>query len=172
MGRVVGRLRRNLGGRKMGILKIMNATYGLELFELALRKETESMTEAERAVYAQLSEHPVTQKQIAESERWIGTHPWHEGYESDTTTRSVRQIVQDLRTKHKVPVLSDRRGYFFSNDEEQRKAFLERHVRSAIASMKTSIETYNSMKHIVGENAFFESMLELINREDNVQAEL
>lgn len=115
----------------------------------------DTMTWPERAVMNQLmigleQNRPITQEEIAKSERWIGCHPEHErGIKEghmDTTLRMVRQIIRDLRIKYHVPVLSDNRGYYLPRTEEEAAEYLKELETKAQSQAKSWFETYGAMK--------------------------
>lgn len=96
----------------------------------------------------------VTQKEIANSERWLGCHPRHEAdrvkNQEESTLRQVRQIIRDLRIKHHAPILSDRDGYWIPHSEQEVKDYLTNLEAVARAQAKAYQETYESMKEVFG----------------------
>lgn len=102
----------------------------------------------------------LTQRDIAKSEAWMGSHPRFEDYSvTDTTLRKVRQIIRDLRLNHNAPILSDRDGYWIPSREEEVTEYLDRIEQEAKAQTKAWFETYKAMKFTFGATSdFFEQM--------------
>jgi hypothetical protein len=134
----------------------INATGGRAMSDDELRQKAlatiravwKRMSADERAVATLLAMgiEPVTQKTIAKSEPWIGTHPEHEDYDAETTTRMVREIVRRLRVDYEIPVLAGRSGYFLPERREQVQDFLNGMEREVKARNRASIETYQALK--------------------------
>lgn len=129
---------------------------------LALSKE--DLTPEEKAVMANLwsnyGQGKVTQLMIARSERWMGCHPKHEAdiraNKMETTTRQVRQIIRDLRVKWEVPIISDVKGYWIVNSQEEAQEYLSRLEIEAKAQIKSWIETSDAMERALNiHNLFF-----------------
>ena len=93
----------------------------------------------------------ITQRDIAKSERWLGCHPRHEAdivkNEFETTTRQVRQIINDLRIKYGVPVISDSSGYWLCRSEAEAESYLKRLELEVKATVKSYFTTYKSMRN-------------------------
>lgn len=137
------------------------------IIEAAMR----SMTEEESAVAGLLAETPITQREIARHESWIGTHPKHEGYDAETTTRMVRQIIRVLRVQYRIPILSCSKGYFITDDIEASKSFLERMEGEVRARNKSSLETYSALNSSIGiVSEYFDRMRAIEDTKPLVQA--
>jgi hypothetical protein len=124
----------------------------------------EPLTPEEKAVMANLwsnyGQGKVTQLMIARSERWMGCHPKHEAdiraNKMETTTRQVRQIIRDLRVKWEVPIISDVKGYWIVNSQEEAQEYLSRLEVEAKAQIKSWIETSDAMERALNiHNLFF-----------------
>lgn len=126
-----------------------------------------NLSSEERAVLSVLmptfrDESKVTQIQIARTERWLGCHPKHEAdirmNKMETTTRQVRQIINDLRNKYGVPIISDRGGYWICRSEQEVNEYLSRIELQVKATAKSHFATYRAMKAALNvTNTFFES---------------
>jgi len=104
----------------------------------------------------------LSQLDIANSEKWLGCHRHENGRvrnAAESTLRKVRQIIQDLRRNHGIPVLSDRDGYFLPSTSAEGEEYivgLERQSRAAAASYMV---TYHAMRKTLGvTNRFFEAV--------------
>ena len=89
----------------------------------------------------------ITQSQIAQNARWMGSHP-HENYSSETTLRKIRQVIRDLRMKRGAPILSDTNGYWIPEDKSEIDGYIEQLELIAKAQTKAWFETYEAMKRI------------------------
>lgn len=91
----------------------------------------------------------LTQLQIARFIANLGPHQkWENAQSKNTTTRRVRQIIRNLKTKHYCPILGDRDGYWVSdNPSEIREAKerVEKVRRAQIAAYNETIQSYNHM---------------------------
>jgi biotin operon repressor len=110
-------------------------------------------------------EKPVTQRDIARTERWLGCHPTHEkdvvANEFETTTRRVRSIIRSLRVNHGFPILSNREGYYLPKNSDEADAYLKRMEREAKARAAASIDTYIAMRDTLGiTSELFDKMAE------------
>jgi hypothetical protein len=92
------------------------------------------------------SDYRITQQEIANSERWLGSHPIHEIDKSDSTLRKIRQIIRDLRIKGGYMILSDTKGYWLMKDRQEAIEYCERIERMAKSQAKAWFETYNAMR--------------------------
>ncbi|NBQ17692.1 hypothetical protein EBU24_05235 [bacterium] len=88
----------------------------------------------------------ITQQEIADSERWLGSHPVHEIDKRESTLRKIRQIIRDLRIKRGYMILSDTNGYWLMNDRQEAIEYCERIERMAKAQAKAWFETYTAMR--------------------------
>lgn len=132
----------------------------------------DAMTPEERAVMAALMPtfynlNKKTQRDIVTTERWLGCHPKHEKdivqNELETTTRQVRQIINDLRTKYLAPILSDENGYWICRTKDEAEQYMARMEQKVKATTKAYFSTYSVMKEALSmQSSFFEAM-ELIN---------
>lgn len=109
------------------------------------------LSEEERLVYKVIEKGKATQRKIADSEEWLGCHPKYEegiglANEQETTLRKVRQIIRNLRINHHCPILSDGKGYWITNNEEEIRAFLKKMEKSAISQAKALMKTYREMQ--------------------------
>ena len=59
------------------------------------------LTDDEQCVLNLISSanYRITQQEIADSERWLGSHPIYEIDRSESTLRKIRQVIRDLRIK-------------------------------------------------------------------------
>jgi len=90
--------------------------------------------------------HRITQQEIADSERWLGSHPIHEVDRNESTLRKIRQIIRDLRIKGGYMILSDAKGYWIMKDKQDAIEYCERIERMAKSQAKAWFETYNAMR--------------------------
>jgi hypothetical protein len=93
------------------------------------------------------SKRPITQKQIARHESWIGTHPRYEKWKGGTSERMVRERILRLRTERGLWIMSSDDGYWIVESIEQGAEFLEGEKHEAEAVFETSLERYEVMKH-------------------------
>lgn len=130
--------------------------------ELKTRPLSEDERKVMRVLYAAYKEGKgaVTQRQIAQSEQWLGSHPKFEDFQtSETTLRKVRQVIRDLRIKWNAPILSDREGYWMPKSEAEVTEYLARIEQEARAQASAWFETYKAMKSTFGTtSSFFEAM--------------
>ena len=88
----------------------------------------------------------ITQQEIADSERWLGSHPIHEIDKKESTLRKIRQIIRDLRIKKGYMILSDSNGYWLMKNRQEAVEYCERIERMAKSQAKAWFETYNAMR--------------------------
>ena len=126
------------------------------------------MTQDEKIVYDLIvnSTGRITQLQIAKSAAWLGSHPVHEAHldidHQQSTLRKIRQIIRDLRIKHKLFILSDVKGYWIMKDRSEAIEYVTRVERTAKAQAKAWYTTYQSMRRNFGINSdYFEKQGEL-----------
>lgn len=80
----------------------------------ALWKNKPKMEPEELAVVELIEKHGcISQGAIAKQERWLGSHPSHEKFSRNTSTRKVRLIISNLINKHGIPICSCQNGFFF-----------------------------------------------------------
>lgn len=101
------------------------------------------------------SKHRITQQEIADSERWLGSHPEFEIEKRESTLRKIRQIIRDLRIKKGYMILSDAKGYWIMKDRQEAIEYCERIERMAKAQAKAWFETYNAMRKNFGLNSIY-----------------
>lgn len=94
-----------------------------------------------------IASSPRSQEYIARSRPFLGAHPHWESNKptTETTHRRVRGIVNELRVKHHIAILSDRRGYWLARSIEDAEAFLDEMERQARASAKSYMITFHAM---------------------------
>lgn len=125
------------------------------------------MNQEETIVYNLIKEGKITQRQIMKSASWLGCHPVHEDEiglvnKDDTTLRKIRQIIRNLRINHNVLILSDVKGYWIPETEEEIQEYLERMEATAKAQAKAWYETYRAMRHNFKiKSEYFEQQLKL-----------
>lgn len=105
----------------------------------------------------------VTQTEIAKTKRWMGCHPRHEVdinlNQLETTTRQVRQIINDLRIKHHAPILSATTGYWIPKTQTEVDDYVQRLEAQTISQIASYQATYKAMKQALNINStFFEGM--------------
>jgi hypothetical protein len=88
----------------------------------------------------------ITQQEIANSERWLGSHPIHEVDRRESTLRKKRHVIRDLRIKKGYMILSDAKGYWIMKDRQEAIEYCERIERMAKSQARAWIETYNAMR--------------------------
>ena len=88
----------------------------------------------------------ITQQEIADSERWLGSHPIYEIDRSESTLRKIRQVIRDLRIKKGYMILSDAKGYWIMKNRQEAIEYCERIERMAKSQAKAWFETYNAMR--------------------------
>jgi hypothetical protein len=88
----------------------------------------------------------ITQQEIANSERWLGSHPIHEIDKRQSTLRKIRQVIRDLRVKKGYMILSDAKGYWIMKDRQEAIDYCERIERMAKSQARAWFETYNAMR--------------------------
>lgn len=141
--------------------------------------DTSKMSEEEIAVFSVIYETPhITQRQIANTERWLGCH---EKFEDDlpipdkteTTLRRVRQIIRNLRLKNKCPILSDRNGYWIPANEQEVKECMVRMEQQARSSAKAYMVTYYELHKVFNiRSEYFEAQLPLFAKDDLSETEI
>ena len=105
----------------------------------------------------------ITQRQIALSEKLLGCHPIYESNinlpnPNESTLRKVRQVIRDLRLNHNAPILSDVKGYFIPQDQNEIDEYLNRIEKMAKAQAISWRETYQHMKNTFEvESDYFEN---------------
>lgn len=109
------------------------------------------LNDDEKLVFGLLSDtKKITQFQISKTEQWLGSHPIHEAdlniNHRESTLRKIRQIIRDLRTKHGLMILSDRKGYWIMKNKAEAIEYLERIEKVAKSQAKAWFETYKSMQ--------------------------
>jgi hypothetical protein len=93
----------------------------------------------------------ITQLQIARAAPQLGSHEKHEGYMSmDSTLRKIRQIVRDLVMKHGLHILSDGKGYWIKQSQEEAEKYMKIFERQAKASAKSYMQRYHVMSKVFG----------------------
>lgn len=96
----------------------------------------------------------VSQKDIAKSERWLGTHDKFEdhlkGKKLSTTKRKVREVIRQLRVKHKIPILSGSQGYWIPKERHEAQEFINRLENQVKSNIKSSYYTYSSLSEALG----------------------
>ena len=88
----------------------------------------------------------ITQQEIANSERWLGSHPIHEVDRRESTLRKIRQVIRDLRIKKGYMILSDAKGYWIMKERQEAIEYCERIERMARSQARAWFETYNAMR--------------------------
>jgi len=88
----------------------------------------------------------ITQQEVANSERWLGSHPIHEVDRRESTLRKIRQVIRDLRIKKGYMILSDAKGYWIMKDRQEAIEYCERIERMAKSQARAWFETYNAMR--------------------------
>jgi hypothetical protein len=116
-----------------------------------------NLTQDEQSVLNLISnsKHRITQQEIADSERWLGSHPEFEIEKRESTLRKIRQIIRDLRIKKGYMILSDAKGYWIMKDRQEAIEYCERIERMAKAQAKAWFETYNAMRKNFGLNSIY-----------------
>ena len=106
------------------------------------------LTDDEQCVLNLISSanYRITQQEIADSERWLGSHPIYEIYRSESTLRKIRQVIRDLRIKKGYMILSDAKGYWIMKNRQEAIEYCERIERMAKSQAKAWFETYNAMR--------------------------
>lgn len=108
----------------------------------------------------------VSQREIANSEPWLGCHGKFEGdivarnKQHESTLRQVRQIVHDLRVDFGIPIISDRNGYWIPTTEGEANAFIERLEAETKASIASKAQTYKALRNSlnVHQSSLFENV--------------
>ena len=110
----------------------------------------------------------ITQRQIANCEQWLGCHRVHEeevipkARQYETTLREVRQIIRDLRLLHRVPIISDVKGYWIPAKLKEVDETIARMERTAKSQAGAWFETYRAMRGIFTiESEYFEAQTKL-----------
>lgn len=120
-----------------------------------------NLTPEEQAVFDLIANSVrVTQLQIARSV-FVGCHEKFEGYDKpkESTLRQVRQIIRDLRIKHRLPILSDSAGYWLMRDKGEAQAFIERLERTAKSQAAAWFSTFRALKNSLGvQSDYFEGI--------------
>jgi len=106
------------------------------------------LTDDEQCVLNLISSanHRITQQEIANSERWLGSHPIHEVDRTESTLRKIRQVIRDLRIKKGYMILSDSNGYWIMKNRQEAIEYCKRIERMAKSQARAWFETYNAMK--------------------------
>ena len=110
------------------------------------------MNPEEKIVYDLIKAGKITQREISDSAQWLGCHPIHEDEigllnKKETTLRKVRQIVRTLRITHNIPILSDTKGYWLTDDKAEMTEYLQRIEATAKSQAAAWFETYKAMKN-------------------------
>ena len=120
------------------------------------------LSKEEQQVYDQIvsCKGKITQLQIARKV-WVGCHEKFEGYDKpkESTLRKVRQIIHDLRMKHGLQILSDRKGYYImkKGDIDDAKRFIDELEMTAKAQAKSYFARYKKMSVTLGvKSQYFE----------------
>ncbi len=117
----------------------------------------------------------ITQREIMESERWLGCHGQYESTiglrnPDETTLRQVRAIIRKLRIEHHLPVLSDVKGYWVPENMAEVEDALGRLEATARAQARSWLETYQELKGAFNlkpgpsMSLFFERQAELVDQ--------
>lgn len=118
-------------------------------------------------VAATRSNRKVSQREIADSEPWLGCHTKFEGEliaknkQHESTLRQVRQIIHDLRVDFGIPIISDHNGYWIPTNESDANAFIERLEAETKASIASKAQTYKALRNSlnVQQSSLFENVL-------------
>lgn len=128
---------------------------------------TEEMVIVMNAVInATRAKQKISQREIADSEPWLGCHGKFEGdivarnKQHESTLRQVRQIVHDLRVDFGIPIISDRNGYWIPTTEGEANAFIERLEAETKASIASKAQTYKALRNSlnVHQSSLFENV--------------
>lgn len=91
----------------------------------------------------------ITQRQIADSEQWLGCHPKYDPMipekDRETTLRKVRQVIRDLRINRAAPILSDSKGYWIPTNQNEITEYLKRIEQEAKSQAAAWFQTYKVM---------------------------
>ena len=104
-------------------------------------------------IEATKAQRKISQRDIANSEPWLGCHGKFEGdivsrnKQHESTLRKVRQIVHDLRVDFGIPIISDRHGYWIPTNEDEANAFIERLEAETKASIASKAMTYKALRN-------------------------
>jgi homoserine trans-succinylase len=114
---------------------------------------TPNLNEEERNIYDLIvnSGSRITQLQLARK-AFVGCHERFEGYDTpkQSTLRKVRQLVNDLRMKHDLQILSDRKGYYIMRSKADAEVFIKELEITAKAQTKAYFERYRKMSRTLG----------------------
>lgn len=137
----------------------------VEKIEQHMRERWDFLELAEKAVLRLLwtawveETGKITQGDIAKSQEWLGCHP---KYESDvvrnkreSTLRQVRQIIRNLRIDHKIPILSDNKGYWIPRTESEVIEYVERMEKIAKAQAASWHQTYRAVSETLNVTSSF-----------------
>lgn len=117
----------------------------------------------------------LTQRDIARQCPTLGAH-WRElaadaadRQRNDTTLRKVRQVIRDLRIKHRVPIMSDTGGYWLPCSQDEVETFVSKLKRQAPSTASAWYETLFAVKDFVADTKhqkFFGAVANLASLND------
>jgi len=122
----------------------------------------------EAVFYCILQHGPITQKQIAASERWFGCHPVHERHlllrdQAETTRRHIRKILFELRNVYGIPILKGANGHWLPTGKDDAQAFIDALARETKSRNESHIKTYRSMSALLGvQSAYMDALAEQV----------
>lgn len=121
-----------------------------------------NLNKEEQAVYDEIAhcEGRITQLQLARKV-FVGCHERFEEYNTpkESSLRKIRQIIFDLRMKHDLQILSDRKGYYLMKKGyvEDAKRFIDELEITAKAQAKSYFARYKKMSVTLGvKSQYFE----------------
>lgn len=86
------------------------------------------LNEEERQVYTVIYQNKRIKQAEVARQTTVGSHDKYENMsesEQGSTKRKVRQIVRNLRLNHRIPIMSDNKGYFIAHRQDEAIEFME-----------------------------------------------
>lgn len=107
-------------------------------------------------------EKKISQTLISTHKDWQFHYSQESNQSLDTTKREVRKVIRNLRTTHKIPVLSSYEGYFLPETDKDVATYIEKLESEAKSRASSSLETYRCMKQISGNSSAFLDTIDTI----------
>lgn len=105
------------------------------------------LSNAERQIYIII--HRNKRVKMAELARQtaLGDYETYEESQEGTTKRKVRKIIRDLRIKHRIPIMSDIKGYFLAHVQAEAVDFMGR-IEKRLVSHLIMYHTFKKMFNV------------------------
>jgi hypothetical protein len=111
-----------------------------------------ALSPSEEAVLSVLTKNwslgAVSQKDIVHSDEWKKAHPLYVNADTNTSTRKLRKVINNLRIKHKLPILHNQFGHFLPDEKDHVEEFIRKLEADTKAQVCSKLETYQQIKDI------------------------